>query len=378
MQKRIMHMPGLLRLSHLFLPLSLCLMPSCGKRGSNSDTRYAHFPSENLTGSPIGRLEALLQGYETDFSKLIICIRTNNKKSEIDDNQLVLESKLAYAMWLEAGGYGDYQWDNYFEFRAASNCEDEGYAGVIKLGDYERTVRTESLREVFGEPPVISCSRTGYQSRCSMEGSGIVLGLGSTGYLSYSYTISDGKWTALNSGMAARSLMSPNVNWTSLKDDVLVNKELQQEVKDEIVARYDELLAQQDPAFFSLVDFGKLMAEKNIIGSGDQEFSMHFDDFVRSDSASMRKSYTPKRGLFHVLLHEIGHQYGMAHADNPSSADVTGETEGFTKVREDGKWITDISTMAYALSYFYLTLDDRVGITKAGDAIEGLLRDKKK
>jgi hypothetical protein len=39
---------------------------------------------------------------------------------------------------------------------------------------------------------------------------------------------------------------------------------------------------------------------------------------------------------------------------------VTGETPGAT-VDENGQYVTDLSTMAYADSYLYLTFDDQEG-----------------
>ena len=60
-----------------------------------------------------------------------------------------------------------------------------------------------------------------------------------------------------------------------------------------------------------------------------------------------------------MLLHEIGHVFGLTHADNPSSRDVTGPSDS-TRF-ENGRHITREATMAYADNYLYLTDDDQNG-----------------
>ena len=366
---------GLRPVTHL--TLFFLLFASCSKDPA-STTNYAHFAEDQLSSSLAGRLAGKILGYETDYSNIEICVRNLNPNHEISDQELLFESKLAYAMWFEAAGYSADEWENRISFTTEDRCEDsQRYSGTIKLGSTDRTEDAHKVQNAFRAYTVI-CRKSGHQSFCGIEGGGIVLGVGGTGSLSYSYNPRDGKWISLLMGTPAHSFMSPYVNWISIKSDIEANAMIDEQIKSEISQAYDELLSKTSLTFYDFIHFGALLTRHKIVGDRDRIFEELFSAFHQSDDQTFKKSYIPRKGLFHVLLHEVGHQYGMAHADNPSSSDRSGPTEGLTKQRDDGFWVTDRATMAYGLDYFYLTEDDRAGVRASAAFAKEYLKEMKR
>jgi hypothetical protein len=59
--------------------------------------------------------------------------------------------------------------------------------------------------------------------------------------------------------------------------------------------------------------------------------------------------------------------FGLDHADNPAADSVTGFANG-EKVGDGQQARTDLSVMAYAIPYLYLTIDDQAGARSAAQA----------
>lgn len=72
---------------------------------------------------------------------------------------------------------------------------------------------------------------------------------------------------------------------------------------------------------------------------------------------------------FHTLLHEVGHTFGMMHADSPNFDAVTGESSTTSWDQGREKYTTTFATMAYADQFGYLTDDDGTGIKAAARAV---------
>ncbi len=82
--------------------------------------------------------------------------------------------------------------------------------------------------------------------------------------------------------------------------------------------------------------------------------------FQSSGASSLNQEYTPTATALHVLLHEVGHQFGMDHADNPSRDSETGfvvESE-----QRGNQWVTSEASMAYGKPFLFLTADDQAGV----------------
>jgi len=117
-----------------------------------------------------------------------------------------------------------------------------------------------------------------------------------------------------------------------------------------------------DPKYENLLDFKNLLESESALGLGDTTLDALVKQFASSPQTSLNQAYTPTLVGFHVLLHEIGHQFGMAHADSPDSMTITGTTSPHSKQNPSGQWVEQESTMAYGKPYLYLTPDDKGGI----------------
>lgn len=129
------------------------------------------------------------------------------------------------------------------------------------------------------------------------------------------------------------------------------------------------LAAGGKPSLASLVAFGQELANRNVTAGADPVFRRVMDDFVRSGRGEVSgEAYRPQIALFSTLLHEVGHTFGIDHADNPSADSVTGTASG-ERVGSGSQARTDLAVMAYALPYLYLTEDDRAGMRSAAQQI---------
>ena len=80
-------------------------------------------------------------------------------------------------------------------------------------------------------------------------------------------------------------------------------------------------------------------------------------------------------GLYHVLLHEVGHNFGMMHSHEKRDSDsIYVETPGL-RIEENGKE-KFVSAMAYSDNYLYLTRDDKEGIKSMRKTIDEYLDSK--
>jgi hypothetical protein len=86
--------------------------------------------------------------------------------------------------------------------------------------------------------------------------------------------------------------------------------------------------------------------------------------FAASGKDNDKIIYAQKRSAIATLLHEVGHQFGMDHAHDPSPSSVTGGLEVGKDLQGNAvqSYRTDLSKMAYGIPYMYLTEDDLRGI----------------
>jgi hypothetical protein len=170
----------------------------------------------------------------------------------------------------------------------------------------------------------------------------------------------------------AACVLSGFSKWTSLKSDLLAISSLSADVLRTTIDRYDALVSSTSPTFEQLASFGQSLEAARLVASGDSEFIRITDAYSTSGKTSLSVSYEPRKAIFSVLLHEVGHQFGMSHADNPASDAVSGDQLTATQ-SADGRWKTSHAAMAYGEPYLYLTADDKSGILSASRAISGTL-----
>ena len=132
---------------------------------------------------------------------------------------------------------------------------------------------------------------------------------------------------------------------------------------------YKSLTSSDNPTFAGLLSFATDLQNSKLTLGKDAAFDQIAQQFQASNTPKLSMGYRASMAAFHVLLHETGHTFGMMHADNPDTNDITGQSSAATK-NAAGQWVTSKSTMAYGDSYAYLTDDDLAGVKAATDAIK--------
>lgn len=330
-------------------------------RDDEAETSFAHYRPDSLLGSPIGMLESLRAGHKTNFDTIRICVEKPTSGPTVQE--FVLESRLAYASWLTAAGIDSEQDWQKFEFVASARCslEDPDFASAIKIATAgENRPDAADMASSFNTP-VISCVHTASSFQCN--GSGVVRGVGGPGGLR-TWLQSGGHWTRLELAFPARLLLSAYIDWRTIRWSVLHNKSISTETRALLANDYESLLRTPSPSFRALMAFNRQLERHGIEEGEDLGFSRAMQEFRDNNLASGKRTYRGEAAMFHTLLHEVGHQFGMDHADNPSGNSHTGPS---TAANQDsaGRWITKKATMAYGDAYFYLTEDDRAGIRAA-------------
>ncbi len=337
--------------------LSLCLaLAACGPSPQTSETQWAHAPVERSWGTIPALVDYLDLGFKTNFSQLRVCLQGSET---FQGSALMLEAKLSYAAWLNASGLGSQASWNRFQFETKDICDpaDTSYASVVLIETEGKASPNRDSGEDFSKATV-NCEKSGFSVRC---GSGsTTYGWGAPAAIGYSYRTSS-KWESVSNRSAASVRLSPYVGWRSLEADLLAQKGLDEAVRIAILDQYRGLLGKADTANFTeLVSFMKVVTDSKLIAGSDLSFQKLMQDFQRSGAASLNQEYIPNATALHVLLHEVGHQFGMDHADNPSRDAETGFVA--ESQQRGNQWISSEASMAYGKPFLYLTADDQAGV----------------
>ncbi len=328
--------------------LSTGLSFACRSINSDSDLKWAHMQSDRAISTINARLQLLELGFKADFKDISVCIQNS---ATYDAPSLLLETKLAYAAWLEAGGQGnDENWARLkFESKASCNMQDVNYSSIVVISEEARITPDQEISKTFSKNS-LTCKRLGMSANCS-TGS-MTMGLGGPGSIGYRYFKPE-TWTSVSNRSPSTVLLSPYVNWISLE------KEMSKAGLGEL---YTSLRSKGETVTYAeLKDLVLKMSELKMVAKEDGRLDEVVKAFLASKKPSSIEPYVPTLPGYHVLLHEVGHQFGMNHADNPGADSETGPSAG-AKQDENGNWTTELSTMAYADDYYYLTEDDRAGI----------------
>jgi hypothetical protein len=350
------------------LTAAVVAQSSCGPISpSHSSLEFAHSPASRLLGTPIGHLEIIRSGISNTFGdRLKICVES--EKKTISNASLLLESKLAYVMWLNAAGYGAADFSK-FDFVLASKClhNDASTMASVVLADPANEVVGDKYNTLFAAS-AISCQALPERISCGTTG-GITLGWGAAASLSHSYFSSNpDKWSNVSRHAQAFATLSQFVDWTSLTEGIDANATLTGSVGAALKNKYENLLPVENQSFEKLATFADALKLAKVVSGEDPVFQKLFQDSARAHVSISNVSYRPKYAAFHVLLHEIGHTFGMMHADNPDADSFTGSSATTTLDPVTQQYSTAISSMAYADHYVYLTDDDVLGISSAAQA----------
>lgn len=342
------------------------LSQSCGPMGSGSEPSFAHYSGKSLMGTPLALLgyreRSLLQGGSTR-----ICIE--NLSKSISPAEARLEVQLAFATWMRAAESGAAVWDQ-LTFESSSNCARDGSnLAVIVLPDANGSNLDEREREKNFEQPAYSCTLSGASVSCKTNT--MTLGWGGPAAVRYAQS-SDGKILRVEVSRAAQAIMSPYVDWQPLSRALAAEAPAADGDQPDWRQTLARLNSASKPKLSELDDFVYSLGNANKTARPDTVFKKAMDDFAKSgQSAVTNVRYRPSLPLFSTLLHEIGHVFGLDHADNPAADSVTGFANG-QKVGQGQQARTDLSVMAYAIPYLYLTADDRAGARSVAQSTKEL------
>lgn len=343
-----------------YLVPCLLLAVSCGQTQQNSETKWAHASAERSTGTIPALVDYLDLGFKTNFEKIRICLQGSES---FQGSALLLEAKLSYAAWLNAAGQGTQATLDRFAFETRDICDpkDANFQSVIIIESEGKASPSRNPAEGFGKASV-NCRKSGFSVSCSSGST--TYGWGGPAAVSYSYRTA-GKWDSISSRAAASVRLSPFVKWRSLEADLLVQKGLSEADRKAKLELYRSLQAKvDDVTLVELVDFINVLGDSNLVAAADDSFQKLMQDFQKSGATSLNQEYTPTATALHVLLHEVGHQFGMDHADNPSR---DAETGFVVESQQKGtQWVTSEAAMAYGKPFLYLTADDKAGVLDLG------------
>lgn len=332
------------------------LTVACGPSSpGNSSLTWSHVTAEHASGTIPALLAYGELGFETNFKRLRVCVQGSESYS---GSELLLETKLAYAAWLEASGRGlESNWDR-FSFVLSEHCDlqDTSFASSVVIASHEK--RDPRQAEDF---TVLTCSPSSCLPR------GFTTGWGGPGAITYSFPKGNASvWSNLAVYQPSVARLSPYLHWESLETELKLQLQGRQVAatgrapaldRDVLVNLWNDY--QSLKARVKTVDYSSLAAFNRQLSQQEADSRASFGIIA---TPSSKASYQMQLAGFHTLLHEVGHQFGMMHAHVKSSFTDNGMVKGTGAKKEDGFWETDDATMAYQNSYFYLSPDDRAGI----------------
>ena len=368
MRRRVLSHPSLAK----SLPMAAAALTltalSCGRPAADSAIKWAHLPAPSMTGTPMGHLAIIEQKIPHTFSdRLNVCVQKSGQ-NETDQHRL-LETRLAHAMWLREAGYGRDEFETLsFTLEDSCSTSDASHMTVVIFGDLSKEKPGDQFAQLF-EAASMSCKSEPDGISCRSDG-GLHLGWGGPAVIGYSFLGSDpGKWVNTARRTPGSIKLSPHVDWMPLSFDLEMAPDVKSADRENLLARYAGLVRTAYSATFSdLTDFGKELAKVSAISAQDKEFRRTMELLAPQQKDVSNYVYRPKMAGFHTLLHEVGHTFGMSHADNPNADMVTGSS-ATTTCDSAGVCKTKESAMAYGKFFTYLTEDDQAGIKAAADAV---------
>ena len=376
---------------------SFFIFLGCTLPRSVSLPKWAYFHPKMSIGGPLGLY--YLSSQITQFQNIRVCIQKTH--SDYTDPEILLELKLGYLMWFHAALQDESRKalsSLQFLFDTPSSpCKASSEIHILFLDPLVSNDLALAHQNEFS-PGKIQCQKTkdsrsqSIQSHCQSMNQ--KLGLGKAG--DYRFIKGNrGSFKLLNSSFA---YLSPYARWLPISrqlgisadvalsssqknpldkiGDLLKNVLVFFKVSSEDPQKTLSLMAQKyltllgDSKYENLLDFKNLLESESTLGLGDSTLDTLVKQFGSSPQTSLDKAYTPTLAGFHVLLHEIGHQFGMSHSDNPDSMTITGTTSPHSKQNPSGQWVEQESTMAYGKPYLYLTADDKGGIHYLSESLK--------
>lgn len=326
-----------------------------------SGSKFAHFQTDSIYGSPL----SLMNYHQSNIyqpASFEICVQSN--VASIPKKAFLFETKLAFSAWWKYSGFSSKSWD-LLNFKEAPECnsQDTSLTSFVSIPNPDS--KTPDQKELSGRfpTPQITCEIK-IDKSYSCSDNGILLGLGRVATVSFRYNPKDFHVETISIAQPAISTFSPHVDWQGLDEAIKRSKVMNSKLKASLISKYNSLISSEKLSFESLVVFYESLETNKLIDENDQSTLIEkVTEMVASQKiGKVVEPYRPRKPLFTTMLHEIGHQLGMDHSDNPQPTSVTGTAEKGIDSPNSPPTLVKEAVMAYGLPYFYLTEDDIAGI----------------
>ena len=342
--------------------LSLCFISSCYNETSEQPSSLNYARMQKLDGSLLNVLNKFEN--KTISETPLICVTVAEGQS-IQRDSLIMETKMAIYSWLKASSEDYINLIKQVEFSGDCLGEGQNLDGKKKILDVvipsPSQTETDSRYSRSFNKPQVQCQ---YNWGASCQMNGVVLAYASMIPFSV-YSWGGQTQVFINEAPVA---FNGHIMWTDLKEELSERTASLGEDDISLLELYENALIIQNKAessnedieeFWDTISILESELEKQGAISQTKQGLNTFVDRAISEKQNINETFTPTYSIYSTLLHEIGHSFGLHHADNPSGQVITGDG--------DGDSVTDVKTtresvMAYAERYLYLTEDDKNGI----------------
>lgn len=280
-----------------------------------------------------------------DHKRLEVCV-DNMEAKFISSKSVLLEAKLAIFHWLEVAGHKKSH-RLFTNMNFTQNCgasPQDGQKRLRVIIPSQSQIKSNSKFNSYFIKP---------KSRCRYKNSKVLCKLSA---FVFGFAEQFGKASMINDAdkpdTEARVVFNPNIDWAVLGDELA-------DMGHEILASDYQTLLEDSSDYNDVIYFIRKLQSKKLIARGERS-SADTISMAKRLKSYFRTPDHPQLGMYSIMMHEMGHVFGLGHADQPGRRYVTGDAHGNESVRNVHK--TKSSVMAYDKKYIHLTDDDRAGI----------------
>ncbi|MBP9707826.1 MAG: hypothetical protein KBD78_09280 [Oligoflexales bacterium] len=353
---------------------------SCQTNFNNNQLpRYTHIPINRAVEGIFGQvllIEEKLTGLGEEF---IVCVESNDELNDFSAAYF-LETQMAYFYWLRSSEkLSPALWKS-IKFVSKKSCHLEmtEFAAISKILK-ETDLKTPHNHNISFKKAKIECEKASGVSECKTRAT--IVGIGNVADLHFKMSDDNRKkWESVKRQIPAYAILSPYIHWQSLEEVISKARyrtpasivEVQNFLND-----YKKMLTNADIGYIEMENLIGQLEKIQLVHQGlDPEYANIVHQFKKQkEVANLEQNFLQTLPLFHVLLHEVGHQIGMHHADKPRLNDISGPSST-AQLNKDNQWVCSESIMAYHDPYLYLLEDDLLGAKSLFSQIELFITEK--